>query len=521
MIPLFTTEQVKGADSFAFNELDISGIVLMENAAISIKEAILNEYPLLGNNTSFGILCGKGNNGGDGFALARQLLISGFNVQIVSLAKENELRGDALSNFVITQKIIQKYPKSKLIFFQSLRNLASVKKCNVIIDALLGTGAKGEPREPYVGIIKSINKINSPKVAIDVPTGLNLNNAAGSTIFNADLTITLAEYKNGLFYGKGKVHSGKVVKGSIGIGEKYFDELLVKEYLVEPEDAVAGLPRKGKSIQKYSAGKVLTIAGSGSMPGAAIFATNSATNSGAGAVFLAFPKSVKSVPQKKLNSSIVLAYEDNSKEYLSFHYINDLKNKIKWADTIAIGPGIGREVETQEAVIKILKLFPNKIMVIDADAIYALRNSKYMKLNLTNKIFTPHYKEFADLIGVDLEILKLNLLLLGRKFVLEKNTYLVLKGAPTIIFNPKGEVFINTTGNSGMAKFGTGDVLTGIIASFVAQNKEIEKSVISAVYIHSLTADLIVKKETEFGLTPEKIYKKLNKTISFLRKSVV
>ncbi|MCP5061104.1 MAG: NAD(P)H-hydrate dehydratase [Ignavibacteriae bacterium] len=521
MIPLYSSDQVRAADNYAIEKLNIPGIVLMENAAVNIKDAILNEFHSLSKKSTFGIICGKGNNGGDGFALARQLLINGFDVKIISLAKEEELKGDALTNFVITQNLILDYPKSKFIFFQSIKNLNSLKNCDVIIDAILGTGVDGEPREPIKSIIKRINKLKAKKVAIDLPTGLNINNAAGNIIFQADLTVTLAEFKNGLFYAKGKANSGKIVKGSIGIGESYFENLNVKEYLIEPEDALAGLPKKGKNIQKYSAGKVLVIAGSGTMPGAAIFASNSASISGAGAGFLAFPKSVKSVPQKKLNSSIVLAYKDNSKEYLSTNNLDELKDKIKWADSIAIGPGLGREEETQQAVFDIMKSFPQKKIVVDADAIYALGNSKYTKLDLRNKIFTPHHKEFADLVGVDIRMLEPNLFFLGRKFVLEMETYLVLKGSPTLIFNPKGEVFINSTGNPGMAKFGTGDVLTGIITSFIAQNKEIENSVISAVYLHSLAADLLVKKNTEFGLTPEKICKNINKAITFLRKSIV
>lgn len=521
MIPLYSSDQVRAADKYAIEKLKIPSIVLMENAAINIKNAILSEFHFLSENSTFGIICGKGNNGGDGFTLARQLLISGFNVKIISLGKEEDLKGDALTNFLITQNFILDYPKSKFIVFQSSKNLSLLKKCDVIVDAILGTGVFGEPREQIKSIIKSINKLNSKKVAIDLPTGLNINNAAGNIIFEADLTVTLAELKNGLFYAKGKTNSGKVVKGSIGIGDSYFENRKVKEYLIEPEDALIGLPKKTKNLQKYSAGKVLVIAGSGSMPGAAIFTSNSASISGAGAGFLAYPKSVKSVPQKKLNSSIVLAYEDNSKEYLSTNNLDELKDKIKWADSIAIGPGLGREEETKQAVFDIMKSFPNKKMVVDADAIYALRNSKYTKLDLRNKIFTPHHKEFADLVGVDVRMLGPNLFILGRKFVLEMETYLVLKGSPTLIFNPKGEIFINSAGNPGMAKFGTGDVLTGIITSFIAQNKEIENSIISAVYLHSLTADLQVKKGTEFEITPEKIYKNFNKTITFLRNSIV
>ncbi len=521
MIPLFTSQQVRAADSYAINKLGMPGIMLMENAAISIKNSILAEFQQITSKNSFGIICGKGNNGGDGFALARQLLINGFNVTVISLGKEKELKGDALINYNITKKIIRKYPKSSFVYFSSLKILDVLKKNDIIVDALLGTGSRGELREPYKSIIEKLNTFRKIKIAIDVPTGLSLENANGATIFNSDLTITLAEFKTGLFYEKGYSSSGKVVKGSIGIGDSYFNSLKVNEYLIEPEDALKGLPSKKKNIEKYSAGKALIIAGSGKMPGAAIFATNSCMVTGAGAGFLAFPNSVKVVPQKKLNSAIVLAYNDRGKEYLSVENIDEIKEKIKWADVVAIGPGLGRAKGTIEAVQNSLKLFPKKKMVIDADAIYALKNSAYKNFDLTNKVFTPHHKEFADLLGITLEKLKLNILKYGKQFVKQTGAMLVLKGAPTIIFSPKNEVFINTTGNAGMAKFGTGDVLTGIITAFIAQNKEIEKSVISAVYIHSLTADLLLRKETEYGLIPEKIIKNINKTIIFLRKSLV
>jgi len=521
MIPLFKSQHVRAADSYAINKLGMPGIMLMENAAISIKDAIFKEFPKITSDYSFGIICGKGNNGGDGFTLARQLLIDGFNVKIISLAKEKELKGDALVNYKITKKIIRHYSKSTFVTYTSLKTLELLKKCYIIIDALLGTGSKGELREPYKAIIQKLNSFKKIKIAIDIPTGLNLENASGTTIFNSDLTVTLAELKTGLFYEKGYLTSGKVVKGSIGIGDHYFNSIDVNEYLIEPEDALIGLPEKGKNIEKYSAGKALIIAGSGDMPGAAIFATNGCMISGTGAGFLAFPKSVKIIPQKKINSAIVLPYNDSSKEYLSVENIEEIKEKINWADVIAIGPGLGRKIETIEAVHRILKLFPKKKMVLDADAIYALKNSVYKKFDLENKVLTPHHKEFADLLGISLGELKPNIIKFGKRFVKQTKSFLVLKGAPTIIFSPKGDIFINTAGNAGMAKFGTGDVLTGIITSFISQNKDIEKSVISAVYIHSLTADLLLKKETEFGLIPEKIYKNINKTILFLRKSIV
>jgi NAD(P)H-hydrate epimerase len=198
-----------------------------------------------------------------------------------------------------------------------------------------------------------------------------------------------------------------------------------------------------------------------------------------------------------------------------------LENEIAWADIIAVGPGLGRDPQTIDAIINLLKNNESKRFVIDADAIFAIKNKRYKKVNLRENVLTPHHKEFADLLGIELSELKLNLLKYGRKFSKETGAFLVLKGAPSIIFNPDGEVFINSSGNAGLAKFGSGDVLTGIIASFMAQQEDIEKSVISAVYIHSFTADLIMKKESEFGITPNKLIDNFGKAIKFLRKSIV
>jgi NAD(P)H-hydrate epimerase len=198
-----------------------------------------------------------------------------------------------------------------------------------------------------------------------------------------------------------------------------------------------------------------------------------------------------------------------------------VKNEISWADIIAVGPGLGRDPQTSEAVINLLKNHESKRFVIDADAIFAIKNKQYKKVNLRENVLTPHHKEFADLLGIELSELKANLLYYGRKFSSETGSFLVLKGAPSIIFNPDGEVFINSSGNAGLAKFGSGDVLTGIIASFMAQQEDIEKSIISAVYIHGFIADLIVKRESEFGITPNKLIDNFGKTIKFLRKSIV
>lgn len=521
MIPLFSVEQVRNADSFAINSLKIPGQILMENAAISIIDAILTKYPYLDSSYRFGIVCGKGNNGGDGFALARHLIIRGFRVEILSLAKEKELIGDALSNFLILSKIIKNYPESRLSFFNSMRDCKKITDCEIIVDALLGTGSSGSLKAPYDQIISKLNTAQSIKIAVDSPTGLNLETGSGEIIFEAHLTVTLAALKTGLFYEEGRSNCGHIEKGSIGMGETYFDSLQTSDFLIEPEDIVNYLPKKRKNIHKYTAGKVLTIAGSSDLPGAAIFTMNAAMISGAGAGILAFPQSLIKLAQSQMNSAVVVKYEDNENGYFEPGNIKDIQDKIDWADAIAIGPGLGRNESTSKAVFELLLNNSQKNFVIDADAIFAINDKKYKKLNLEDKVLTPHHKEFADMIGKDLDEVKMNLISYGRKFSQETGSILVLKGAPTITFNPQGEMFINSSGNSGLAKFGSGDVLSGIIASFLAQNDEIESSAVAAVYIHGLTADLIKNNESEFGITPDKLIEHFSSTVKFLRKSIV
>jgi ADP-dependent NAD(P)H-hydrate dehydratase / NAD(P)H-hydrate epimerase len=521
MIPLFSSEQLRAADNYAIKKLGIPGIVLMENASLSIFHSILEYIPDLNFNDTVGIVAGKGNNGGDGFALARQFVNAGIPVHVISMGKEKELKGDALTNYRIYKNLIAANNYTSLTTFSTVRDLNKLSSCLIIVDAILGTGSKGELRYPYTSIINKLNNFDSIRVAIDIPTGLDLDTGYTELCFDADLTISLAELKRGLFYNKGYAFSGEVVKGSIGLGSEYFDSITVNEYLVEPEDANDGLPVKQIDAHKYSAGKVLTIAGSGSLPGAAFFTANSVLKSGGGASVLAFPRSLKQLAQQKLDGATVISYDDKSNEILSEGAVSSLTEKIKWADVIAIGPGLGREVSTQKAVLDILNNFNNKKFVIDADALYPLRNGKFKKVNLQNKILTPHHKEFADLLGIEIVDLQKNILEIGRKFASSTKSYLALKGAPTIIFNPAGEVFINTSGNEGMAKFGTGDVLTGVIAAMLSQSSDIESALISSVYLHGLSADLLLEKLTEYGITASDIMNNIPAAIKFLRNSIV
>jgi len=520
MIPLYSTKQIRQIDEFAISKLGIPGVVLMENASREIFQKIADRIEHL-DSPKIGFICGKGNNGGDGFAAARHFSNTGYEVVIIYLGTEKEMSDDCRFNYQVLKKLSSTNKKISLKKFSSISSLNSLKHCTIVCDAILGSGSQGALREPYLSIIRYLNKLKSIKVAIDIPTGLNADIGFAENSFNADFTITLGQLKKGLFFCDGYICSGEVEKGGIGIPDSLYDQFIPNEFLIEPEDALLGLPVKAKNLHKYSAGKVLTIAGSGSLPGAAVLTATSALKIGAGASILCFPKSVRELVHKKLGEVVVKSYEDSGKEYLSEKNIEEFKDKIKWADVVAIGPGLSREKETQKAVLSLLKKYNSKKIVIDADGIFALGQGRYRNLNLRNSILTPHHAEFASLIGISNSELKKDILKYGKDFVKKTGAYLVLKGAPSIIFTPEGDALINTTGNPALAKFGTGDVLTGFIAGLLSQQNDIEKAVVTAVYLHSLAADILAEKRTKLDILASDIQNYIPQTIKFLVNSVV
>ena len=274
---------------------------------------------------------------------------------LVQLFNETEMTQDCRTNFIILKNLFKRDKQSKIIKFKSLSDISRLDKCDLIIDAMLGSGVEGDLRKPYNSIVNKVNSLKCLKLSIDIPTGLNADTGYSKLLFHSDLTVTLGELKPGLFIGDGYAFSGKVKKGSIGINDSFYPEKEVTEYLIEAQDVITSLPQKAKSAHKYSAGKVLTIAGSGKYPGAAVLTAKSCLKVGAGASILCFPKSVRSFVHKNLAEVVLKDYEDNEYEFLRKENLKDLSERIKWADVVALGPGLGRSEETQSAVINLLK----------------------------------------------------------------------------------------------------------------------------------------------------------------------
>lgn len=515
MIPLYSNSQIRALDSVAINQLRVPGIVLMENAAIGISQTILSKFPHI---KSVGIICGKGNNGGDGFAVARHLSNSGLKVKVIYLGDPQSMSEDCRTNFEICLNLSQQRNNLELIQFSGIKQLRELKNSDLIIDAILGSGFSGSLKEPISLIVTELNKLKAKKAAIDVPTGLNAETGYGDLIFKSDLTITLGEFKKGLFVCKGYENCGEIVLCEIGVGRDFFENELTDTFLFEPEDAYQYLPKRGKRINKYSAGKVLTIAGSFQYPGAAVLTAGSALYSGAGASVLAIPGSIKKFVHKKITELVVQTYGDDDSKYLTPEDYKALSTKINWADVVALGPGIGRDEKTIEFVHKFLRKKEYNAAVIDADALFALKEI-LSEADLKKCILTPHPGEFSVLINQPVDEIEKNIFEIGSEFVKKYQTTLVLKGAPTVTFTKDGGIIINSSGNNGLAKFGSGDVLTGMIAGFFSQTKNLTESALLSVYLHGLSADLLLQRKTEFGIIASDLMKNIPATLNFITRS--
>lgn len=520
MIPLYNAEQIRNIDTIAINELRIPGILLMENASLNIYYEILDYFTDLSPNDLFGIICGKGNNGGDGFALARHLHVNGFPVKVLYLADENDISDDAATNLIALKKLAEKSNALELKKYATIDDVSFIAECTYIVDAILGTGTFGSLKEPLKSIVAAVNEFQASKIAVDMPSGLNADTGYGKEMFHADLTVTLAGLKKGLFFADGAANAGEVELGSIGLPDNVEQKISTNIFLIEPDDAFFGLPIKENDSHKYSSGKVLNIAGSFEYPGAALLTTYSALKVGAGASVLAFPQSIRHLANQFYPDLVIKTYEDQKNGVLMKSAIDELEERISWADVITIGPGIGRADETIQAVRSLITKRSESHLIIDADGLFALSDNFWKELDLQNCVLTPHTGEFSRLINVPSDEIQKDYEKYGSAFAKESGAYLILKSHRSMIFTPSGEMFINSTGNAGMAKFGSGDVLTGVLAGLLAQSASLEDALISGLYIHSLAGDILKLEMTEYGFTSTDLMNNLPQAIRFLYENI-
>lgn len=493
-----TAEEMKQLDKLATEEYGVAGLLLMDQASKAVAEAVMEILPE--ENQKVVVFCGKGNNGGDGFGAARWLESFGVKTRVYLVgASLEEIAGDAVVELAMLKKAGVKIEVLTDDDDFLLAELACAKS-GVIVDALLGTGFKGELRDVYARSCRLINESERPVVAVDVPTGVDADNGSiCKEAVKATITITMELPKVGLFLYPAVDYVGELYAANIGMPQKLVADCPSKKFLVDEAMVQSLLPLRAGNAHKGDAGKVLVFAGSPGFTGAAALCSNAAVRSGAGLVSLVTPLSSRDVLAVKLTEVMVHGLLERMPGVLGGGAASDVVGKAANADVLAIGPGLGTSDSTMEAVRTVLEQVQVPA-VIDADALTALKdNLELLQKMEAPKVLTPHVGEMARLTGLSVEEIDQNRVELAAKYAAEWNAVVVLKGAPTVVGCPDGTVYINSSGCSAMATGGSGDVLTGMIAALAGQGISLSEAAVCAVYLHGKAGEAAAEKHTAFG----------------------
>jgi NAD(P)H-hydrate epimerase len=501
---ILNTQQMREADRQTIDEVGIPSIVLMENAgrqAVAAMEAAFDDLA----SSKVGVLCGRGNNGGDGFVVARTLAQRGIEAIVFLLGSVADVRGDARTNLEILGHVgltvveIANAQEWELHF-------SEVSDCDLIVDAIVGTGFHGPVTGLLETVIADVNGLGVPVVAIDLPSGVSADthDVQGDAI-EASMTVTLAAPKIPLILPPADVYGGDLVIADIGIPSSIIDELdgpwlelLTRERMREL------VPVRAADSNKGDFGRVLVVAGSTGRTGAAHLAALGALRSGAGLVTIATPRSCVATIAAMMPEYMTEPLDETSGGAVDFNAVErvlDLK-----ADVIAIGPGLGRDPSTAAFVQAIVER-SGVPLVLDADGLNAFAGDpeRLAGRDGVDVIITPHPGEMARLLNVSIEQVQADRIAHAREFAASHRVHVVLKGHRTIVAGPEGRAFVNLTGNAGMATGGTGDLLTGMTAAWFAQLLDAEAACKLAVYLHGTAGDLAEADEGDLALLPTDI----------------
>ena len=497
---LATAKEMKELDRRAIEGEGIPSIDLMDRAAAGVAQAALSFLPRRGGKCA--VFCGSGNNGGDGIAAARLLFLKGIEVRVFLVGSYEKLTPDALEE---TRRLSECGVELEAFDLENARQAAYARSCQVLIDAIFGVGLSREiqPESPFAAAIRLMNECPGKVVAADIASGVEADTGRilGCAV-KADKTVTFTLPKPGQFLGKGADHSGEVTVWDIGIPEKLVRSMACQAQTMEEDFLREALPPRKADGHKGTFGKVLVIGGAVGYTGAPYLTATAAVRSGCGLVFLGVPETIWSVEAAKCTSAMPFPLPD-TKGLLSENALQKIEEKLDGCDVLALGPGLGRSAEITALVCGLLEK-TEKPVVLDADGINALAGHIDVLDQRRGRvtILTPHDGEFARLGG---DLRSGDRLGAARSFAGDHGCCLVLKGHRTLIAAPAGNVLVNTTGNSGLAKGGSGDVLTGIIASLLAQGASPIRAAGLGVWLHGRAGDIAAEKLTPYAMTPEDV----------------
>jgi ADP-dependent NAD(P)H-hydrate dehydratase / NAD(P)H-hydrate epimerase len=497
---ILNTEQMREADRQTIEEVGIPSLVLMENAGRQVVAAMEAAFPDL-LERRIAVLCGKGNNGGDGFVVARSLSQRGVDVSVFVVGTVSEIRGDARTNLEILGRLgvtvveIADEGQWELHF-------SEISDHELVVDALFGTGLRSPLSGLYETAVADLNASDLPVVSIDLPSGLSADSSdlIGECV-DATLTVTLAAPKLPLILPPAEVRAGEVVIADIGIPPGIIEALEGSRLeLLTREQIRPLLSPRPVDVHKGDFGRVLIVGGSRGKSGAAVLAALGALRAGAGLVTVATPQSVAPVVAAHAPEYMTEWLEETSEGLLDARAADRVL--ALQADVMALGPGLGQGASVRAFVRHVFDGGETPL-VLDADALNAFAGDAAALRGREGRdvIITPHPGEMARLVGCSVEDVQANRVGIARDFAEAHRVYVVLKGYRTLIATPDGGVFVNPTGSPGMATGGTGDVLAGMLAAWLAQLLDAEAACRLAVYVHGAAGELADADHGEVSMT--------------------
>jgi len=499
MIPLVTAEQMREIDRHLIEELGVPGIALMETAGVAAAQVVRKELERRGGRRVC-ILAGRGNNGGDGFVMARHLA-NVATVEVFLLGPKDRLHGEARTNLGICERL--GLVVTEVLDEAALGTVkASLERADVVVDALLGTGLQSAPREPIASAIRLVNAEGKPVVAVDVPSGLESDTGRvhENCCVRAMHTVTFGAAKIGLMVYPGLSYAGDVTIADLGVPTALLNAPEINVGLTTAADVQAIWPRRAPDAHKGSCGHALIFAGSLGMTGAAMLSARAALRVGAGLVTVAGPQSLNPILETALPEILTVPLPETDRASIAATALPHVASLLEWATAVAVGPGLSQHSQTGEFVQGLIATC-SRPLVVDADGLNLLAAGERPCFGADRPtILTPHPGEMARLLKRSVREVQADRLAAAREAAATFQALVVLKGARTVIAAPEGRVAINPTGNPGLASGGTGDVLTGIIVGLLAQGVAPWGAAVAGTYLHGLAADLAVDQGCEAAL---------------------
>lgn len=514
---LVTVDQMRSLDAGASQEYGIPSLVLMENAGRGVAEKTEEFFAGCVVNRRILVFAGKGNNGGDGFVAARHLANRGADVKVFLLYPREEITGDALVNLEILEKL------GINISVLGPRDIQKVKVSllygDLVIDAIFGTGFRGKAQGNAAWLIEAINDSSRPVIAVDLPSGLEADTGkVNGPCIRASLTCTFGLPKLGFYLYPGVEFCGEIVLVDISLPVPLIEKTPLCYNLVDEKYCSPLFSPRNKDSHKGNFGHVFVAGGSTGMTGAVALAAEAALKAGAGLVSACIPASLNPVLENKLTEVMTVSLPENENQVLGPDAAGVLLKKAGRNSVIAAGPGLSTEPGTEKFIGEVVAKAQSPL-VIDADGLNAIaQNLEVLKELQVPAVITPHPGEMARLLGTTVREVQKDRVHAAGDFACRYGLVVVLKGAHTIVAAPDGQVFVNTTGNPGMATGGAGDVLTGLIASLLAQGLSPVDAAVAGTYFHGLAADALVDSLGERGITAGDILRNLPYAIAKLEK---